>query len=817
LRRWPSEEQIIDDEIKPDLPGTRLEDAEAVMQALEQCQVDAILGSKVVMLVRPREVVETERKLAEALRQSEQRFRLALTNSPVSVFEQDLDLRYTWIHNPKLGFVADQVIGKTDAELVDPASAATLEALKRGVIDTGQPIRQEVATVVRGEPPTCFDLYVEPHRDEDGRIIGVICASTDITGRKAIDEQLRRSEALYRGIGESIDYGVWVCDPDGRNTYASESFLKMVGITQQQCSDFGWGDVLHPDDAAATLAAWQECVRTGGDWNREHRFRGVDGAWHHVLARGVPIRDEQGTVVSWAGINLDITALKEAQDEMRANEQRMRLATEATGVGIWEWNLFTNRIHWDAEMFRIYGIAPTADGDMQYADWSQAVLPEDLPRQEEILQDTARRHGHSQREFRIRHRASGEIRHIEAVEAVRTDAQGQAEWLVGTNLDVTARWQAEQALRESDRHKDEFLAMLAHELRNPMAPIRNAAHVLGKLDLPESRVRWAQEVIERQVGHLTRLVDDLLDVSRIAQGKITLSKARIALDDVIRQACEAVQPLMAAKGHRFEVRLSDSGIMLDGDPVRLVQVLQNLLNNAAKYTPHHGLIELAARRLEQEVEIEVSDNGMGIAADLLARVFDLFRQAERTLDRSQGGLGIGLTLVKRLVDLHGGRVEARSAGPGQGATFVVWLPLADSMAAVSQSPIGTPQGGATQLRVLVVDDDPAVAESMVVFLELDGHQVRSAASGIDALPLLEEFQPQVVLLDLGLPGLDGYEVARRMRATPAGAGVKLVAVSGYGNEEAKERSRLAGFDRHLIKPVDPSELCALLAEVGAQA
>ncbi|RPH90815.1 MAG: PAS domain S-box protein, partial [Desulfobacteraceae bacterium] len=291
--------------MKPDLPGTRLEDAEAVMQALEQCQVDAILGSEVVMLVRPREVVETERKLAEALRQSEQRFRLALTNSPVSVFEQDLDLRYTWIYNPKLGFVADQVIGKTDAELVDPASAATLEALKRGVIDTGQPIRQEVATVVRGEPPTCFDLYVEPHRDEDGRIIGVICASTDITGRKAIDEQLRRSEALYRGIGESIDYGVWVCDPDGRNTYASESFLKMVGITQQQCSDFGWGDVLHPDDAAATLAAWQECVRTGGDWNREHRFRGVDGAWHHVLARGVPIRDEQGTVVSWAGINLD--------------------------------------------------------------------------------------------------------------------------------------------------------------------------------------------------------------------------------------------------------------------------------------------------------------------------------------------------------------------------------------------------------------------------------------------------------------------------------------------------------------------------------
>ena len=815
MRRWPSEEQIIDTEKKPHLPDARLEQAEAAMQALEQCQADAILGSEGVMLIRPRVVVETERKLAEALHQSEQRFRLALANSPVSVFEQDLDLRYTWIHNPKLGFVADQVIGKTDAELVDPASAAKLEALKRGVIDTGQPIRQEVTTVVRGEPPTYFDLYVEPHRDADGRIIGVICASTDITGLKAINEQLCRSEALYRGIGESIDYGVWVCDPDGRNTYASESFLKMVGITQQQCSDFGWGDALHPDAAAATLAAWQECVRTGGDWNREHRFRGVDGAWHHVLARGVPIRDEHGTVVSWAGINLDITALKEAQDEMRANEQRMRLATEATGVGIWEWNLLTDWIHWDAAMFRIYGIAPTADGDVQYADWRQAVLPEDLPRQEEILRDTARQLGHRQREFRIRHRASGELRHIESVETVRMNAQGQAEWMVGTNLDVTKHKQAEQALREADLRKDEFLAMLAHELRNPMVPIRNAAHILGKLDLQEPRVRWAQDVIERQVRHLTHLVDDLLDVSRIAHGKITLSKTRIVLDDLIRQASEAVQPLMVAKGHHFETRLPKTCVMLDGDLVRLSQVLQNLLNNAAKYTPNHGLIELAARRLEQEVEIVVRDNGMGIAADILPGVFDLFCQADSSLDRSQGGLGIGLNLVKRLVDLHGGRVEARSAGLGLGATFIVHLPLADSWTRVSPPLSGTPQGGATQLRVLVVDDDPVVAKSMVVLLELDGHQVRSATSGIDALSLLQEFQPQVVLLDLGLPGLDSYEIARRMRETSTGAAVKLVAVSGYGHEEAQERSRLAGFDRHLVKPVDPNALCALIAEMAA--
>jgi PAS domain S-box-containing protein len=562
----------------------------------------------------------------------------------------------------------------------------------------------------------------------------ILALTEDISERKEAEEKLRLSEELYRGIGESIDYGVWVCNADGRNTYASESFLNMVGITQQQCSDFGWGDVLHPDDAAATIAAWQECVRTNGDWNREHRFRGVDGGWHHILARGLPIRDEQGKVTAWAGINLDITSLKQAQEEVRANEQRMRLATEATGVGIWEWNLLTDRIHWDAAMFRIYGIAPTSDGYVQYADWSGAVLPEDLPQQEEILQDTAQRHGHSQRAFRIRHQASGELRHIESVETVRMNAQGQAEWVVGTNLDVTKHKQAEQALCEADLRKDEFLAMLAHELRNPMVPIRNAAHILGKLDVQEPRVRWAQGLIEHQVSHLTRLVDDLLDVSRIAQGKITLSMNRIALDDVIRRASDTVQPLMAANGHRFEMHRSDNGVVLDGDLVRLVQVLQNLLNNAAKYTPNGGHIKLTTRRLEKEVEIEVRDNGIGISTQVLPRVFDLFCQAERTLDRSQGGLGIGLTLVKRLVELHGGSAEARSEGLGQGATFIVRLPLTDSRATVPL--ITTPNGGATQLRVLVVDDDPVVAESMVVFLELDDHQVRSAASGVDALALL---------------------------------------------------------------------------------
>jgi PAS domain S-box-containing protein len=382
-------------------------------------------------------------------------------------------------------------------------------------------------------------------------------------------------------------------------------------------------------------------------------------------------------------------------------------------------------------------------------------------------------------------------------------------------LDITERKAAELALREADQRKDEFLAMLAHELRNPLAPIRNAAHILGKLNANEPRVLWARDIIERQVAHLTRLVDELLDISRIAQGKVTLKKSRVELAELVRQACDAAQPLMADKGHRFEAKIADTRVTVDGDLVRLVQVLQNLLDNAAKYTPEGGRIELIAGVSGQEVVIEVRDNGSGIPASLLPEVFELFRQGEHGPDRSQGGLGIGLTLVRQLVELHGGRVEAHSDGLDLGASFTVRLPAAgdaaeESTTAAEVRPLA-PAGG---LRVLVVDDDQAVAESMVMFLELEGHEVRSANSGEAALRLCQEFLPQVALLDIGLPGDDGCVVARKIRRLPGGAGLKLIAVSGYGDEKAQARSLNAGFDAHLVKPVDPEKLSILLATLA---
>lgn len=370
-------------------------------------------------------------------------------------------------------------------------------------------------------------------------------------------------------------------------------------------------------------------------------------------------------------------------------------------------------------------------------------------------------------------------------------------------------------LRLADQRKDEFLAMLAHELRNPLVPIRNAAHILGRLLQQEPAIKWAQETIETQVAHLARLVEDLLDVSRIARGKTPIKKELVEFATLVRQVLEAARPLAESKRHDLTVRLPDEAVYLDVDPVRLSQVLHNLLDNAVKYTPDGGKIEFDARLSGPELEITVRDNGAGIAPELLPHVFEMFQQGERTLDRAQGGLGIGLTLVQRLVVLHGGRVEARSDGPNHGSTFTVWLPTvpAPTMPVADEMPAKSVP--CPMLRVLVVDDDEAVADSTAVLLDMAGYDVRVAADGLAALELMPQFQPQAVLLDIGLEGMDGFEVARRLRQLPEGRGLCLIAVTGYGDEKTRAAVSEAGFDHHMIKPTRADSLVGLLAKVAA--
>ncbi|HSD29224.1 MAG TPA: PAS domain S-box protein [Vicinamibacteria bacterium] len=369
-------------------------------------------------------------------------------------------------------------------------------------------------------------------------------------------------------------------------------------------------------------------------------------------------------------------------------------------------------------------------------------------------------------------------------------------------------------LRDADRRKNEFLAMLAHELRNPLAPIGNAVQIFRAKGPPVPELQWATEVIGRQVHQMTRLVDDLLDVSRITRGKIELRREVLELATVVGSAVEASRPLIDKWGHELTVTVPPHPILLDADPTRLAQVVSNLLNNAAKYTEHGGRIGLIAEQEGDQVAIRVNDNGVGIPAEMRPRIFDLFAQADRSLERSEGGLGIGLTLVQRLVQMHGGSVEARSEGPGKGSEFVVRLPIARAAArpAPRGAESGQPVAGPRALRILVVDDNHDAADSLGMLLRMMGNEVHTAHDGVEALGAVAAFHPDVVLLDLGLPKLDGFEVADRIREQRGGADVLLVALTGWGRSEDRRRSREAGFDHHMTKPVEFKALQQFLAE-----
>jgi signal transduction histidine kinase len=528
---------------------------------------------------------------------------------------------------------------------------------------------------------------------------------------------------------------------------------------------------------------------------------------------------------------------------LQESETRMRLAQDAARVGTFDWNVRTGVNLWSAEQESMYGLPP--GGFPRHRGRVGATRPPGRPGRRGPSGRTGARHRRAGRRGVAGDLADGSVHWIMGRFQVFDGPDGAPLRLTGVSIDITRRKHAEEVLRESDRQKNEFLSMLAHELRNPLAPIRNAAEVLNQGGPDAARVRWAYGVIDRQLAHLVRLVDDLLDVSRITLGKIHLAVEPLELRAVLGQAVEAVQPLIDRFGHRLEVALPAAPVPLRGDPTRLVQVFANLLTNAAKYTEPGGRIQLTALVRDEgegmrdegrgvgdegrgspptssliphpssliQVEVRVRDTGVGIAPDLLPSVFDLFTQATRSLDRSQGGLGVGLTLVRRLVELHGGAVAAASAGLGQGSEFTVTLPVA---AAPAEDRAGGGRAAApadaAPLRVVVIDDNVDGAESLADLIGALGHDVRTAHDGFAGIGVVREFEPDVVLLDIGLPGMDGFEVARRLRGE-VGTRAALVTVSGYGREEDRAQSRQAGCERHFVKPIDLGTLRTILGSV----
>jgi PAS domain S-box-containing protein len=554
---------------------------------------------------------------------------------------------------------------------------------------------------------------------------------------------------------------------------------------------------------------------------KEILYHRGDGAKSWIRVSGAPIRDAGGKIVGGVDLITDIDEEKRASETVRINQERLNLAQKASQAGSFEWNLRTNAVIWSEETEAIFGLAPGSFGG-SYEDWTRCVHPEDLSRAEQELR-RAIVDGEGASEYRVAW-PDGSVRWIQARGKVFFDEAGEPLRWIGINMDVTERKRMEEslrrqteALREADRRKNEFLSILAHELRNPLAPISNAIQILTLRGDDPALVAQTKEVMERQVHQLTRMVDDLLEVSRISRGKISLHTAPLDLAEVVATAVETSRPLVESHHHTLTVTLPRSPARVEADGARLAQVLSNLLNNAAKYTEDGGRIDLIVEQAQGEVVIRVRDNGIGIAPERLLSVFDIFEQIEGASDRSHGGLGIGLTLARRLVEMHGGRIEAHSAGLGKGSEFVTRLAaLAEpAMEPAPEPPEGPPMpsSNGSRRRVLVVDDNVDSAESLAVLLRLYGHDVRLAHDGEAALEEARSFRPDVMFLDIDLPKMDGYEVAQRLRLEPTMGGLTLVAMTGYGQEEERRRTREAGFHSHLVKPVDFDMLQELLSSL----
>jgi signal transduction histidine kinase/ActR/RegA family two-component response regulator len=432
--------------------------------------------------------------------------------------------------------------------------------------------------------------------------------------------------------------------------------------------------------------------------------------------------------------------------------------------------------------------------------------------------------GHGEVEVRFRHFKTGEPRWMAYKVSVLTNAGNEPVGFATVSQDVTERKRLADDLRrlaadlaEADQRKNEFLATLAHELRNPLAPMSNMLEVVKHSGDDREVLKRAHDTIERQLGQMVRLVDDLLDLNRITYDRLELRRSEVELSSVIQQAVEVARPLIDAAGHDLTVELPDEPIYLTADRARLAQVFGNLLNNSSKYTRSNGRISVSAKRVDDEVMVTVKDNGAGIPQDKLDSIFDMFMQVDLTAERSQGGLGIGLTLVKRLAEMHGGSIEARSAGEGQGSEFIVRLPVL-SKPSVAAQPKPAASEPSPERRILIVDDNVDAADSLAMLLEITGNKTYMAHDGVEAVEAIEEHRPEVVLLDIGLPRLTGHEVCRQVRQQPWGKDIVMIALTGWGQEDDRRQSEEAGFNGHLVKPVDYDKLLELLSSLtnGAQ-
>jgi PAS domain S-box-containing protein len=801
----------------------------------------------------------TDRKhTQEALRKSEERFRVALQGSSIVVFSQDLELRHNWIYNPHPNMLTEAVLGKTDREILPPDTAERITAIKRSVVEQGVRARTEVEIEINGQVTT-YDMALEPLRTPSGEVVGLTGAATNITERKQAEQILRESEERFRQLAENIDVAFFMSEALGDSAqviYVSPAYEKIWGRSPAQLYENAqaWFESVHPGDRLRIRAALASVAQA--EFDEQFRIVRPDGEIRWVHHRVFPIYDERGKLYRMVGVIEDISERKWAEEALQASESLYRTLGEAVPDFVWSANANEQVDYVNLRWVEYTGAR--LEQLNQPGALAKIIHPDDFRVHRRRWRQAKQAREPFEAELRLR-RQDGEYRWFMGRAVPLKDSADELVKWIGSATDIHALKQAEaereellareQAARTdaeaANRAKDEFLAILSHELRSPLNPILGWAKLLRTRNLDPSTTARAIETIERNANLQTQLIEDLLDISRILRGKLSLDVSPVNLVSIVEAAMETMQLAADAKGIDFRFWIADFGLeaTLDnsigefieplktqnstlkiqparywvmGDANRLQQVVWNLLSNAIKFTPEGGRVTIRLGCSGSQAQIQISDTGKGISADFLPYIFEYFRQADSSITRRYGGLGIGLAIVRHLIELHGGTVVAESSGENQGSAFAVRIPL--------MTPVPEPQLPSKRsepfpdlqnLRILVVDDEPDTREFLTFMLEKYGATVFAVASARAALDAIAAIRPDFLLSDIGMPEIDGYELIRQVRALPPDQGGNLLAIAltAHASEPDQQRALTSGFQQHVAKPVEPTVLIGIIVEL----
>ncbi|MEO7996406.1 MAG: PAS domain-containing protein [Gemmatimonadaceae bacterium] len=771
----------------------------------------------VLAFVIPSATDITHRVQAEHQLRTERNVSKTITdNATTAVFMTDANRLCTFV-NPAAaemtGFTAEELLGHTlhsKIHYLHPDGSHFPEgdcALERALPD-GFQIRNHEEMFIRKDgsffPVVCSASVI---RDAAGNHCGLVVEVRDVTHDQIASKAVTESQMRFRQLAETIPQLAWMAHADGSIYWYNQRWFDYTGTTIESMRNWGWSSVHDPDVLPLVVDRWKESLQSGEAFDMVFPLRGADGVFRPFLTRINPFHDEEGRVVQWFGTNTDVSEERERAEALRRRQRELQTLADNSPDILTRFDRSYRHVFVNSAVERATGIHPSkfigrTTRELGMPAWQCDLWERTIERVFSTGQEQS-----VEFEFDT---PEGPL-YLAGRFVPELGADGEVEYALGVTRDRTAERVAELALVDANRRKDEFLATLAHELRNPLAPVRNGLEILRLSDNGDKKTSEIRGIMERQVVTMTRLIDDLLDISRISLGKVELKRAPTDVSAVVQGALEVSRPVLQAANHELVVRESEEPLLLDADATRLAQVIGNLLHNAAKYTPESGRIVVSAERDDDYAVIRVSDNGIGIPENMLTRVFDMFTQIVPSTSKTQSGLGIGLALVRQLVEMHGGSVRADSKGAGTGSTFTVRVPLAASGLA---SPVVKPEEGPAanlkrrsnsdteRLNVLVVDDNVDAAKSLETVLNMMGHDARSTHSGVQALAMLSNSVPDFIFLDIGLPDVSGYELAASIRRDARLERTIVIALTGWGSDEHRRRSVEAGFDFHLTKPAD---------------